>query len=286
MESFPHQVDKMIEENPIAYIPQGAIEWHGPQNVFGVDSWKATEICRRTAEITGGVVFPCVNWGAFFTMKFPYTFHFSKKAFVKMTKQTLKELHEMGFKIAIIITGHYPAAQIKQLMKAAKKYSKKYDDFFALGIPEQKLVPDLGYFGDHAACFETSLMMAINPKWVELERFPEGLNFPERGIKHGVFGKDPNKHASKELGEKVLSECVKRLSDTVLKVKETRSTGPFEEIYRNYDKLRKETWSLRNLKGLFQSQGIKSRKEGIEFAKWWVFKRKKANPDYQYPEKD
>ena len=88
---------------------------------------------------------------------------------------------------------------------------------------------------------------------------------------------------SKELGEKVLNECVKKLSESIIKVKETQSIEPFEEIYKKYDEKKKEIWSIRNLKGLFKSQGIGSKKEGIEFFKWWVLKRKKANPDYKYP---
>jgi creatinine amidohydrolase len=285
LESFPHEVEDMIKESPIAYIPMGSIEWHGPHNILGVDSLKVIEICKRTVETTGGVLFPCINWGAFNTMNFPFTYHFSKRAFKKMTKNILKQSYDMGFRIVILISGHYPSAQIKQLMKNSRKYSKKYSDFFALGIPEQKLVPDLGYFGDHAAHWETSMTMALNPSWVSLEKFPEGLNFVERGIKYGVFGKDPRLHASKELGEKILDACVERLSNAVLKVKKSQSIEPFEEIYTIYNQERKKIFSLRNLRALFKSQGIKSTREGIEFFKWMLFKKKKANPDYQYPEK-
>ena len=41
----------------------------------------------------------------------------------------------------------------------------------------------------------------------------------------------------------------------------------------------------RNLKSIFEIQGIRSKKEGWEFYKWWSFfgKRKKYDPEYKYP---
>ncbi|MHA1658921.1 MAG: creatininase family protein [Promethearchaeota archaeon] len=283
MESLPKELEDMINKNPIAYVPFGALEWHGELNVLGVDSIKAAEICRRSAEITGGVLFPCVNYGAFRTMNFPFTFHFSKRPHVKMTRKLVKQLYKTGFKIIILLTGHYPSPQIKQIMKAAKKISKKHDDCFALGIPEQKLIPDFGYFGDHAAKWETSMMMAINPKFVDLERLPNGLTYAERTIRHGVWGIDPKTSASKDLGEKVLNEIVKRLSEAILKVKKTQSIDPFEEIYSKYKIERKK--ARKDLKNFLQLNGIASKKEGIEIFKWMLFKRKKQNSQYQSKKK-
>jgi len=279
MESTPLEMEEMIKNNPIAIVPFGALEWHGEHNVLGVDSIKATEICKRTIENTGGVLFPCVNWNAFKTLRFPYTFNFSTKALIKMTKKLVKQAYGMGFKIIVLITGHYPLKQQKQVRKAAKKTSNKHDDCFALGIPEQALVIDLDYYGDHAARWETSLMMAINSDFVHLDRIPTGLNFIERGIRHGIFGWDPTKHASKEAGEQMLSEIVKRLSDAILKVKEAQSSEPFDQIYANFKEGMK---SLRKLKNLFRIQGIRDIKEGLAFLKWSLFKKKKHNPNYEY----
>ena len=278
LESSPKELEEVIHENPIAYIPFGALEWHGEQNILGVDSIKATEICRRSAEITGGVLFPCVNYGAFQTMKFPYTLCSPKRPFIKLTRQIIKQVYDMGFKIIVLLTGHYPNLQIIQVMEAAKKISRKHKDCFALGIPEQKLVPDFGYFGDHGAKWETSIMMAINSKFVDLEKLPDGLNYPERTIRHGVWGIDPKTQASKELGVRILNEMVKRLSDAILKVKKERSIKPFADIYINYDHERK---SLRkDLNKYFKIHGIGSKREGVEILKWILFKRKKQNIHY------
>ncbi|MHA1291295.1 MAG: creatininase family protein [Promethearchaeota archaeon] len=282
IESSPLDINSIIEENPIAFVPFGALEWHGPHNILGVDSIKSIEICKRVAEKTGGVIFPCVNWGAFKTLKFPFTFSFSKTALIKMTRKIAKQLYNMGFKIIILLTGHYPLSQVKQVRKTAKKISKKHNDCFALGIPEQALVTDLNYFGDHAAEWETSIMMAIDPEYVKLERIPKGLNFPERCIKYGIFGKDPAEYASKEKGKNILIEIVNRLSNAILKVKETKSIEFFNKIYENYNKAMKK---LRNLKKLYEIQGIKNNKEALEYVKWLIFKRKKNIPNYEFKKK-
>ncbi len=283
MKSTPLDLDLAIKEFSIAYVPFGALEWHAEHSILGLDSVKATEICRRTAQITGGVLFPCVNWGAFRTMNFPYTFHFSKRAMRKMTRHMAKQLYKMGFKIIVLLTGHYPKGQIKQVRKAAKKVSKSHKDCFAIGIPEQALVTDLGYIGDHAAEWETSIMLAINSDYVHLERLEKGLNFPERCERHGIMGKDPLLHASKEKGEKALNEIVKRLSEAVLQVKKESTMKSFEEIYSNYKKGMKKI--LHNLNAVFENQGIATKKEGIAYLKWTVFRRKKRVAEYTFIKK-
>jgi len=286
MESTPAEMEEMIQQNPIAYIPVGSLEWHSKHNVLGVDSIISSEICKRCIEITGGVLFPSVNWGAYGCMKFPYTFHFSKKSQVKMTRQILKQTYQWGLKILVFLGGHLLKAQVKKIKKAAKKY----DNFFPLGIGEENLVPDLGYLGDHAAKWETSEMMAINPSWVHLDRLPDNLNYAERSITLGIMGLDPKIHASKELGEKVLDESVKRLSKAVIQVRETNSFEPFQRIYSNWDEIMKEKFSVFrhgkfNYKKIFENQGIESAKEGLELLKWQLFHKKKYNPDYKYPSK-
>ncbi len=45
---------------PVAYWACGPMEDHGLQNALGVDPGKASEICRRAARLTGGIVFPMV----------------------------------------------------------------------------------------------------------------------------------------------------------------------------------------------------------------------------------
>ena len=66
--------------------------------------------------------------------------------------------------------------------------------------------------GDHAAAWETSLMMYLRPDLVDLSRLPaEGAE--EALI--GVWGRDPRKHASREFGQKGVEAIVTRIGEKV-----------------------------------------------------------------------
>ncbi|TXT64514.1 MAG: hypothetical protein BAJALOKI3v1_200025 [Promethearchaeota archaeon] len=274
--SKPNDLEKLLKEKPIAYVPFGALEWHGEHNVLGVDSIKASYICKKSIEITGGVLFPCVNYGAFDTLRFPFTFHFKKQRLKKITKKVAKQLCEMGFKIIIFLTGHYPSSQIKSVKRATQNISKKYQGCFALGIPEYYLVPDLDYFGDHAAEWETSIMLAIDENLVDLDNLPNDLSFPERAKRHGILGKDPNNYASKEKGEKILTQIVLRLTDAVLEVQKKESMQPFNDIYSNFERIKRQH---RSIEEIFRIYGVKNKTQGIKYLKWVIFGRKKHNPE-------
>lgn len=283
MTTKPAEMREYIQKTPIAYIPFGALEWHGEHMVFGNDSIKASYILQKCVEITGGVLFPCVNWGAFDTVNFPFTFHFSKKGLKKNTGRMMKQLYEMGFRIVILLTGHYPGSQIKNLRDAAQKFTKNHKDGFALGIPEQALVPDLGYLGDHAAEWETSILMAINPEYVDLERVGKGLKFSERCVRHCIMGRDPTKHASVEKGQNVLQEIITRLTSAVKEVKKTQSAEPFNKIYEIFDSAMKEMYNIKDpfkFDKLFDLQGIEGRHEVWNYVKWKLFRQGKQKKTF------
>ena len=58
----PDQFRKLRNQTPLAYLPLGILEWHGPHNPVGLDGVKAHAICRRVAERSGGVVFPTLYY--------------------------------------------------------------------------------------------------------------------------------------------------------------------------------------------------------------------------------
>jgi len=59
----PSQLDQIVRETPIAYLPLGSLEWHGDHLPIGNDAIKAYEICLRAARVTGGVVLPPLWYG-------------------------------------------------------------------------------------------------------------------------------------------------------------------------------------------------------------------------------
>ena len=112
-ESGPEQVAALIERSPVAYVPLGALEWHGEHGPLGLDGIKAHHICERAAQRTGGVVFPTIFWGAFDTMPFPFTFHFERAHLKSVLHPLLTQLSVWGFQVIVLLTGHYPPTHIR-----------------------------------------------------------------------------------------------------------------------------------------------------------------------------
>ncbi len=263
--SRPAHIRQAIERAPVAWVPFGALEWHGEHNPLGLDGLKAHELVKRAAARAGGVVFPPVYWGAIHTMGFPFTFSFPPRLIKKQTRVMLEQLYGMGFKVVVMLTGHYPPQQTKMLYKAARRFNNTYRDAFALGIPEQALATDLGYYGDHAAMWETSLMMALLPELVELDELPLGLSYLDQCRKHGVVGVNPHGNASAEKGRAVAEVIVERLSVAVMQVLEQNSAEPFNKILGDFGRGMKRVYNIKSGKKVL---GASSLSELIRLGLW------------------
>ena len=233
--ALPHQVREAIRRRPIAYVPLGALEWHGEHAALGLDGIKAAWICERAAERTGGVVFPAAQWGAFHTLRFPFTFHFSKRAMKRQIRRTVVSLADWGFRSIVLLSGHYPLAQILLLRRECRRIAEKRG-IGALGIPEHALALDLGYLGDHAAKWETSLLLAIDPALVELARLPDDTgDLRGRAVRHGIYGICPKKEADAGLGRRALEVIVERLAGVATRMLDDGGASAAEEVYRGFD---------------------------------------------------
>jgi len=215
----PDELDRIVRKRPIAYIPLGSLEWHGRHLPLGNDTIKAYEICLRAAKITGGVVFPPIYWGAEClklraigirdgTVDIDY---FVFKAFLL---DIVRRVMKQGFRVIVLLTGHYSREQVSAIKEVAEMCERITESVKPKGtpsvriiaLPEYELALDLGYHGDHAAKWETSILMYLRPELVDMEKLTDLL---------GVDGEDPRKKASKELGEKVVTLITNRLCKLV-----------------------------------------------------------------------
>ena len=233
-ESRPAQLREVLAEAPVAYVPFGALEWHGEHGPLGLDGLKAHGLCAAAAALTGGVVFPPVYWGAFDTMPFPFTFHFRPAGIKALVRQALPQLAGMGFQVIVLLTGHYPARQIKLLRRECRRFNRR-GQALALGAPEQVFATRLDYYGDHAGMWETSIMLAMRPETVDLAAMPAGLPTLERLKRFGVMGQDPASRADAERGRQAIAHIAGELAQAVLQARRDRSDRAFEVLYENYD---------------------------------------------------
>lgn len=234
-ESRPEAVREALRARPVAWVPLGALEWHGEHLPLGLDGLKAAALCAAAASRAGGVVFPAVQWGAFGTLPFPFTFHFRPGLMRELVHESLRQLSGMGFRVIVLLTGHYPPAQVKMIRRECRRLCKS-GAALALGIPETALTASLKYYGDHAGRWETSVMMALRPELVNLSALPVGLNALERQARAGVMGQDPREKANPDDGRRAIDLVAEKLSAAIEAALAENSDRAFEEIYRAADR--------------------------------------------------
>lgn len=216
----PHELEEVVKRAPVAYIPLGSLEWHGRHLPLGNDAIKAYEICLRAAEKTGGAVFPPLYWGVEClklrgagvrdgTVDVDY---WSYRSFLL---DVVRRVVKQGFRVVVLLTGHYSREQVAVVKKVAEECEKMTgrvkpkgtSPIRVLALPEYELATDIGYRGDHAAMWETSILLYLRPELVDMSRLTDML---------GVDGEDPRTRASRELGRRVVELIVRRLCELVM----------------------------------------------------------------------
>ena len=220
----PGELESAVAEKPLAWLPIGTLEWHGRHLPVGLDALKAHSLCLRFAARAGGVVLP-PDYFSILGMNFPWTFKYSPDILARSVFTTLRKLDRSGFRAMIVITGHYPQEQVLLLMAVAEMFSFIHRGSSAVAVPEFAMAGASGYNGDHAAKWETSIMMELFPELVdssELEVISGKRGFSL--FRHGIQGRNPAEHASRETGATVIAEMTENfaaLSEDML-----RSPGP------------------------------------------------------------
>ena len=208
----PAQLDEAMAQRAAVYVPFGSIEWHGRQNVVGLDALKAHEQLVGLAAQVGGVVYPPVYFGTGGCHDpFPHTFMVQPQAVQELVCQLLWQFEHKGFETAILISGHYPNKG-EFMNPAVEAYKRAGGAMRVLSIVEVE-IPDV--VGDHAGKNETSWMMYLHPETVDMSTLdgePRDIGpADERGWwlgdeckdhpNYGIAGIDPRTHAAAEVGK-------------------------------------------------------------------------------------
>jgi creatinine amidohydrolase/Fe(II)-dependent formamide hydrolase-like protein len=135
--------------------------------------------------------------------------------YVRLLVHVLFQMQSLGFRAIILMAGHYPllhharaAVEIYSLQGRSRTWACTGYELVRDEIPEA---------GDHAAAWETSLMLALRPDLVDMSRLPaEGG--PEVLI--GIGGRDPRQHASTEFGQRGVAAIVARVKNKVAEMLE------------------------------------------------------------------
>jgi len=243
-ELVPQEFRERIKDCPVAYLPLGTLEWHGEHLPLGADGLQSQGFFVRLAEKVGGIVMPMLFMGPdrytevengylygmdYWTgegesgkkIKEPgqldgSAYWLPDESFMNLMNCIFQQLQRAGFKV-VVAHGHGPSTGM------TAKYEKEWKDKYGLTVincwGSEYDGEGMGIQVDHAAANETSLVMALRPELVQMNRLSD---VPEQ-YPVGVGGKDPRIHASKEKGDKIielqLERMAKILTDILQKIK-------------------------------------------------------------------
>jgi|SRR5580658_20040 creatinine amidohydrolase len=180
-ETAGFEVSDVVASHPLAILPLGSLEFHGPHNPLGSDSIIISGIAERVAARTCGLLFPTIQ----FTQCPAHTAHFRGTMSVRPEVMTmyfadvLRNIVQLGFRKVFLLNGHDgnigagrgAVAQIADETKDAALLFASWWEF----LPSE-VMKTLGMFHQangghgHGGPLETSAVAAFRPDLIHLSK--------------------------------------------------------------------------------------------------------------------
>jgi creatinine amidohydrolase len=224
------EVEDAVGRFPVAILPLGATEQHGHHLPLGVDIMLAEGLARLVAQETGALLLPAVPFGYSWVWRdIPGTVSLQQHHVEAVIKDVAHSVSRYGIELLVLINGH--EANTSSMKYAARELQDELVMpviyFFYPGLSElmaEHCDSETWHGMIHACEFETSLMLAMYPEHVQMEKAV--AEYPERSSLYGksseslgdlsesgVYG-DPTK-ATEEKGRLMLDAFVKTVSGNV-----------------------------------------------------------------------
>lgn len=223
------EFEKIVEKKPIAVIPVGVLEEHGPHLPLGSDTMQAIQVCKLLAENyeKDVLVYPPINYGVCMsTRNFPGSLTLRYETMKSLIKDIIKEIYRAGVKKIIVLSGHAGSIHLSSLKDAAHECIHEFSDINLMVLSDYEIIRELsGKMFDerdgHSGTIETSRIMLIDESLVKgrpdasFERPPKFhiLRNPEKYFPSGIIG-DPTS-ASSDKGREINKYIVKKLIEEI-----------------------------------------------------------------------
>lgn len=214
----PGELEAVLRDRPAVVVPVGSVEWHDEHLPLGFDTIKIHELAVRISERAGCAAAPPIFYG------YPKHFHQRKmtgtlcpdlEALRGYVKTVGSSLLATGFRVMLLLSGHYERSQIYLLKLTAEELMDEHPQtvVFAHMDPDYTVKRGVSHNyredtvepgfhrGDHAGPFETSLMMHLRPELVRTEM----LGKVKTETTRGDFA--PSAEAGRELTEMIVSKA-------------------------------------------------------------------------------
>jgi creatinine amidohydrolase len=214
LELSPHALARRIERMSLVLIPLGTVEWHAAHLPLGVDSLLAQAMGEDISSRTGCVLAPLLSCGICRDLT-PRNGYFGTLDTVRegtlssLVADLLNGYAKMGFRRAIVLSGHFEQEHYAAVMKGIREVPTIQGVFltaFDFLKDQVQELPDARltwpYAGDHAAEFETSLMLAYFPELVHMNKAPRTVELDMEGLPEYLRVRFPRR-ASRDFGLKL-----------------------------------------------------------------------------------
>ncbi|MCB1810634.1 MAG: creatininase [Candidatus Competibacteraceae bacterium] len=236
---------RVSDGQTVLMLPVGALEQHGHHMAMNVDVLLPTAVCERVARAIGALVLPGLQYGYKSQQKsgggnfFPGTTSLDGATLSATIQDIMREIARHGVRKLVVLNGHYENSMflvegidlgLRELRWAGisdfRVMVLSYWDFVADEQVIRTLYPD-GFHGwavEHGGLFETSLMLALHPHLVDMDKvmrhppatFPPYDLYPPKPEWTPASGTlSSAENATVEKGRLILEVCVKGISDAI-----------------------------------------------------------------------
>jgi creatinine amidohydrolase len=224
------EIEKWKKKSNQIIIPIGSLEQHGPHLPVSTDTIIIEHLAKNIAEKIQSLYIPAITFGISFEHEPLFNISLSHTTFSNLIGDICVSLAKYGIKNIILLNGHH--GNMGAMYYIAQHVSHKITSDTQLNfINYWNLMNDF----DHAGEIETSLVLAINTKFVkmklarantkEIDRskiaytsLASNPGFFPKITGNGVWG-DPTK-ASITKGRSLLDHLIKKLEHTIIDFQE------------------------------------------------------------------
>ena len=175
------EVEEVVSRFPLALLPLGSLEFHGPHNPLGSDSIIISGISERVAARTSALLFPTIRFTQCpaHTASFRGTISVRPEVMTMYFADILRNITHLGFRKVFILNGH--DGNIGPARGAIAQVADEKNDAALLFASWWEFVPterlrSLNLFHQangghgHGGPLETSAVAAFRPDLVHLEK--------------------------------------------------------------------------------------------------------------------
>lgn len=189
-------VAEQIRRNPVAVLPFGSVEQHGPHLPCGTDAISAEMIAAEIAERLDGLLVPFCEYGVTpIHAGHPGTISLSRSTFESLLRDVCGELVGMGIRRFVFVNWH--EGNIASLDAVATDLQSQLGVYVATAhvcYTAQRIYAEQGGELTHGGGIETLAILAHDPALARLDRAgepsrPEGAaDMDEMRRSHEVYG--------------------------------------------------------------------------------------------------